>query len=94
MAGLQPTQKQLDNLLNGKYNEMIATFHIIDCRFDYEYEGGHIKGAANINTTAEIEEFLLGENAKKPSPSCSGDTAKKTVVIFHCEFSCKRAPTL
>lgn len=84
----------MDDLLKGKFDHKIASYHVIDCRFDYEYEGGHIKGAVNINTTNEIEEFLLGEKALKPSPSCSGDNAKKTILIFHCEFSAKRAPTL
>ncbi|KAI0288394.1 hypothetical protein B0F90DRAFT_1812776 [Multifurca ochricompacta] len=35
----------------------IMSYHVIDCRFDYEYSGGH------------------------------------HVVVFHCEFSAKRAPT-
>lgn len=53
----------MDALLNGKFDHKIASYRVIDCRFDYEYEGGHIKGAVNINTTNEIEEFLLGGNA-------------------------------
>ena len=69
-------------------------FHIIDCRFDYEYNGGHIPGAVNINTTSAVEDLLLGPSLTKPRPSVSGDTMKKTVLIFHCEFSVKRAPTL
>ena len=67
---------------------------MIDCRFDYEYNGGHIPGAININTTTGVEDFLLGARVAKPEPSMSGDTAKKTVLVFHCEFSQKRAPTL
>ncbi|OJA11940.1 hypothetical protein AZE42_06380 [Rhizopogon vesiculosus] len=83
--------KTLDDLLDGHYDTRIANFHVIDCRFDYEYEGGHIPGALNINTTAGVEEFLLG--VMKPKPSVSGDTHKKTILVFHCEFSAKRAPT-
>lgn len=83
--------KTLDDLLDGAYNSRIASFHIIDCRFDYEYTGGHIPGAVNINTNAGVEEFLLG--AQKPKPSVSGDSQKKTILVFHCEFSAKRAPT-
>lgn len=48
----------------------------------------------NINTTAGVEELLLGKSLTKPRPSVSGDSMKKTVLIFHCEFSAKRAPTL
>lgn len=85
---------QLDNLLDGKYDSRIDKFLVIDCRFDYEYNGGHIPGAININTTAAVEELLLGLNVQKPKPSISGDPLRKTILIFHCEFSAKRAPTL
>ena len=47
-----------------------------------------------MKTPSEIEELLLGKNVSKPSPSCSGDPVKKTIVVLHCEFSAKRAPTL
>lgn len=84
----------MDDLLDGKYNSQIVDYHIIDCRFDYEYVGGHIPGAVNINTTATVEELLLGPSLTKPQPSVSGDAIRKTVLVFHCEFSAKRAPTL
>ncbi|KAH0827020.1 hypothetical protein J3R83DRAFT_4689 [Lanmaoa asiatica] len=82
----------LDTLLDGAYSAQIAQFHVIDCRFEYEYNGGHIPGAVNINTTAGVEEFLLAQH--RPKPCVSGDTSKKTVLVFHCEFSAKRAPTI
>ncbi|KAF8626305.1 hypothetical protein AX15_004975 [Amanita polypyramis BW_CC] len=85
--------KTLDNLLDGKYNSKIANFMVIDCRFDYEYNGGHIPGAINVNTTTVVEEFLLGRGLQKPKPSVSGDSVEKTILVFHCEFSAKRAPT-
>lgn len=72
----------------------IDAFHVIDCRFDYEYDGGHIPSAININTTQGVEDFLLGARVQKPEPSMSGDAARKTILVFHCEFSQKRAPTL
>ncbi|EGO20996.1 hypothetical protein SERLADRAFT_363175 [Serpula lacrymans var. lacrymans S7.9] len=81
----------LDSLLDGAYNNQIADFHVIDCRFDYEYNGGHIPGAVNINTPIGVEEFLLGKAT--PRPCVSGDVNRKTIVVFHCEFSAKRAPT-
>ena len=85
---------QLNNLLDGAYDTELGQFLVIDCRFDYEYNGGHIQGAVNINTPALLEDFLLGKEAAKPMPSTSGDPNRKTVLIFHCEFSVKRAPTL
>jgi M-phase inducer tyrosine phosphatase len=81
-------------LLDGKYDTQITNYLIIDCRFDYEYEGGHIPGAVNVRTTERLEELLLGSSMNKPTPSVSGDKAKKTILVFHCEFSAKRAPTL
>ena len=37
---------------------------IIDCRFAYEFDGGHIKGATNISTRDEMTELLLGSKDK------------------------------
>jgi M-phase inducer tyrosine phosphatase len=82
----------LDDLLAGAYDHEINSYTVIDCRFDYEYEGGHVPGAINLNTTQAIEDYLLGAN--KPEPSRSGDGRKKDILVFHCEFSVKRAPTL
>ncbi|KAJ8078718.1 m-phase inducer phosphatase [Marasmius tenuissimus] len=87
------TPDTIDKLLDGDFDSKIHEFHIIDCRFEYEYQGGHIAGAVNINTAAAVEEMLLGPSLFKPKPSVSGDAGKKTVLVFHCEFSAKRAPT-
>lgn len=80
--------------MDGAFNDRIHDFHVIDCRFDYEYNGGHIPGAVNINTPDDVEKLLLGPSLTKPKPSVSGDAYRKTVLVFHCEFSMKRAPTL
>lgn len=80
--------------MDGVYDSQITSFQVIDCRFDYEYNGGHIPGAINVNTPAAVEDFLLGPGISKPKPSTSGDPHKKSILIFHCEFSAKRAPTL
>ena len=66
-------------------------YKIIDCRFKYEYDGGHIPGAINITSAAALEEMLLSED--RPSPSISAERGLKTVLIFHCELSEMRAPT-
>lgn len=34
---------QMASVLNGKFASLIKEFVIIDCRYPYEYEGGHIK---------------------------------------------------
>lgn len=88
-------------LLRGDYQDKISGFHIVDCRFDYEYSGGHIDGAINVNSTNDVERLLLmagqgvhADGSPLPVPSRSGDTldVKPKVIIFHCEFSQKRAP--
>ncbi|KZS98926.1 hypothetical protein SISNIDRAFT_403190 [Sistotremastrum niveocremeum HHB9708] len=87
------TGETLNDLIDGRFNSQIADYKVIDCRFDYEYAGGHIPGAINVSSTAAIDELLLSRNL--PEPSSSGDGKPgKTVLVFHCEFSVMRAPTI
>ncbi|KAF8274213.1 hypothetical protein EI94DRAFT_1551410, partial [Lactarius quietus] len=85
--------KTLNDVLDGVFISQIASYQVIDCRFDYEYNGGHVPGAININTTTQLEEYFLGATTNKPVPSVSGEGGPKHILIFHCEFSAKRAPT-
>ncbi|KAM6169571.1 M-phase inducer phosphatase 1 isoform 2-T2 [Rhynchocyon petersi] len=75
------------SVLNGKFANVIKEFLIIDCRYPYEYEGGHIKGAVNLHMEEEVEDFLL----KKPIVPTDG---KRVIVVFHCEFSSERGPRM
>ncbi|XP_062971063.1 M-phase inducer phosphatase 1 isoform X2 [Cynocephalus volans] len=75
------------SVLNGKFASLIKEFVIIDCRYPYEYEGGHIKGAVNLHMEEEVEDFLL----KKPIVPTDG---KRVIVVFHCEFSSERGPRM
>lgn len=34
---------QVSKLLRGDYDDVIGSYQIIDCRYPYEYEGGHVK---------------------------------------------------
>lgn len=95
------TPKVVADLVAGKYNALIDRYIIIDCRFPWEYDGGHIKGAINLSTTAQLEHFFFTPNeglwesrGSLPVPSHSAEetASGKTVIIFHCEFSCMRAP--
>ncbi len=78
----------LTNVLKGEFQETIGRLLIVDCRYPYEYNGGHIEGAVNCFTKDEIMKTLL------ESPLESLDKNKRTVVIFHCEFSSERGPKL
>ncbi|XP_006165953.1 M-phase inducer phosphatase 1 isoform X2 [Tupaia chinensis] len=75
------------SVLNGKFANLIKKFVIIDCRYPYEYEGGHIRGAVNFHMEEEVEDYLL----KKPIVPTDG---KRVIVVFHCEFSSERGPRM
>uniref|UniRef100_A0A8C6ZD10 M-phase inducer phosphatase n=1 Tax=Nothoprocta perdicaria TaxID=30464 RepID=A0A8C6ZD10_NOTPE len=75
-------------VLTGQFSSLIESCVIVDCRYPYEYEGGHIKGAVNLPLEQDVEEFLL----KKPIVPF--DAAKRVIVIFHCEFSSERGPRM
>src|SRR5699024_6556166 len=44
----------LADLLRGRYCNIIESFTIIDCRYPYEYDGGHIQTAINLFTQEHI----------------------------------------
>ncbi|GKZ53980.1 cell division cycle-protein [Aspergillus niger] len=72
----------LVELLDGKYNDRFDNIMVVDCRFEYEYEGGHISGAVNYND----KDFLAAELFSSPKP--------RTALVFHCEYSAHRAPIM
>ncbi|OAX80342.1 hypothetical protein ACJ72_05330 [Emergomyces africanus] len=73
----------LVDILDGKYNDKYNDIIIIDCRFEYEYEGGHINGAVNYNDKEHLASKLFSE-----------DTKPNTMLVFHCEYSAHRAPIM
>ncbi|NXX21620.1 MPIP1 phosphatase, partial [Podargus strigoides] len=75
------------SVLTGKFASFIKECVIIDCRYPYEYEGGHIKGAVNLHMEEEVEDYLL----KKPIQPSEN---KRVIVVFHCEFSSERGPRM
>uniref|UniRef100_A0A1B0CRA2 protein-tyrosine-phosphatase n=1 Tax=Lutzomyia longipalpis TaxID=7200 RepID=A0A1B0CRA2_LUTLO len=80
----------MSNLLRGCYGDSVATFKVIDCRYPYEYEGGHIAGSVNLYTQEQILEELV---TAKTEVADMGD-AKRHILVFHCEFSSERGPKL
>lgn len=75
-------------LLTGQFSNIVEKFVIVDCRYPYEYEGGHIKTAVNLPLERDAETFLL----HSPIMPCSLD--KRIILIFHCEFSSERGPRM
>lgn len=75
------TQDTMVDILEQKHAHNFSNVMVIDCRFEYEYEGGHIENALNFNDKQLLAEKLF---AAPPAPS--------TLVVFHCEYSVHRAP--
>ncbi|XP_061439613.1 M-phase inducer phosphatase 2 [Rhineura floridana] len=75
-------------VLTGQFSNLIENCVIADCRYPYEYEGGHIMGAVNLPLEKDVEEFFLRK------PLVPFDSAKRVIVVFHCEFSSERGPRM
>ncbi|MEQ2233109.1 hypothetical protein ILYODFUR_018533 [Ilyodon furcidens] len=82
------TSEMMVAALSGQFDHLVDQIIIIDCRYPYEFEGGHIKGARNLHQEDQVEDFLLNTPI---IPSCP---EKRVVIIFHCEFSSERGPRM
>ena len=74
----------MTEILGGDYENVYEEITVVDCRYPYEYQGGHIRGAVNLYTKDAIYSLL-----QKPVTS-----EKPHVLIFHCEFSSERGPKM
>jgi M-phase inducer tyrosine phosphatase len=77
------SKETLIEVLNGKFNHLYEKFVIVDCRFEYEYKGGHIDGAVNFNDKEQLSSQLFDV-----------EPTSKALLIFHCEYSAHRAPIM
>jgi Rhodanese-like domain len=78
-------QETMISVLNGEYNHHFSRRLVIDCRFEYEYNGGHIDEATNFNDKDHLARHLF-----EGAPA----TASSTLIILHCEYSAHRAPLM
>ncbi|KAF2664756.1 Rhodanese-like protein [Microthyrium microscopicum] len=76
-------QDTMISILNGQYNEHYGQVMVIDCRFEYEYDGGHINGATNFNDKEKLARHLF-----------DSAITNNTLLVFHCEYSAHRAPLM
>lgn len=74
--------------MNGQFSDVVERLFIIDCRYPYEYEGGHIKGALNLHQEDQVEECFFKQ------PILSECPEKRVLLVFHCEFSSERGPRM
>ncbi|EGW06693.1 M-phase inducer phosphatase 3 [Cricetulus griseus] len=79
-------------LLSGKFQDLIEKFYIIDCRYPYEYLGGHILGALNLYSQKELHDLHPSPFLKKPTVPL--DIQKRIIIVFLCEFSSERGPRM
>eukprot|EP01083_Nonionella_stella_P053667 141862_1 len=73
-------------LLNGEFRDKVDEFYIIDCRYFYEFQGGHLHGATNLCLKEELSEFFNAHRAR------IGQSQTRIAFVFHCEYSKHRAP--
>lgn len=83
-AGNYISPQTVADVMSGKFN---MDYEIIDCRFPYEFEAGHISGAKNLYTQHHIRNYFLDDNGLfcVPGSKC---------YIIHCEFSQERGPKM
>lgn len=80
----------LCEILDNRHVGSVYDRHVVvDCRFEYEYEGGHIDGAININCKEGLEQVLI---ASASASENSG--SEKVLLVFHCEYSAHRGPRM
>ncbi|KAH6874176.1 Rhodanese-like domain-containing protein [Thelonectria olida] len=53
------TKETLAGVLRGSDSALLGQVHIIDCRFRYEYDGGHIDQALNYDDHAQLVDRLF-----------------------------------
>ncbi|XP_003705916.3 uncharacterized protein LOC100882817 isoform X2 [Megachile rotundata] len=82
----------LAGLIRGEFNDRIGSFQIVDCRYPYEFDAGHIQGAVNLYSKDLIERILLDPLTN--TPKIQPDSNKRNILVFHCEFSWERGPNL
>ncbi len=70
-------------VLDGQFNNAFQNKLIIDCRFEYEYNGGHINEAINYND----KDLLARQLFQSPMEG-------HTLIVLHCEYSAHRAPLM
>lgn len=79
-------------LIRGEFNDRVTSFKIVDCRYPYEFDGGHIDGALNLYSKDLIERILF--DPLTTTPMIQPDTNKRNILVLHCEFSWERGPNL
>nr|XP_022336118.1 M-phase inducer phosphatase-like [Crassostrea virginica] len=94
IPGKHPDLKSVTNqtvvdVISGKYDEAIGSVLIVDCRYPYEYDGGHVPGAINAHRAEDVQDILSRHQSMRTKAG-----SKRHIVIFYCEFSSERGPRM
>ncbi|KAL3210620.1 hypothetical protein MRX96_036991 [Rhipicephalus microplus] len=55
----------LADVLRGKYDSVVDDYMVIDCRYPFEFDGGHIQNAINLYSSEHIVSRLLREKDRQ-----------------------------
>lgn len=50
---------QLRRVLDGEFRDRVGRVLILDCRYPFEFEGGHVRGAINAHDPLVVAEVRL-----------------------------------
>lgn len=62
-------------MISGRYDDVISSFRLIDCRYPYEYEGGHVM-VRTVSISTYNKHFKIQKQFKK----------KKSNYIYSIDF--------
>lgn len=57
----------LVKLIDGNFRETVSSFTIVDCRYPYEYQGGHIVSSVNLPTSGDVTKFFIDKATEQQS---------------------------
>ncbi|CAD6186668.1 unnamed protein product [Caenorhabditis auriculariae] len=67
-------------------DDFLRQYTIVDCRYPFEYNGGHVKGAINVYEKSAVQKIFFPEE--------SDNEIRSRIPIFYCEYSQKRGPSM
>jgi M-phase inducer tyrosine phosphatase len=80
------TPETLYAVLTGELRGRYEQIQLLDCRFKFEYDGGHVAGALHLPQPEMLASLFFDSSKSRPHNPFS------VLFVFYCEFSQKRGP--